>query len=85
MTFDLFLEFGVSTKTLLSLIGIGLSRTSAVAINEYLASDELSEEDVFERLKERRWQSYNLSNIVKREINHVIERRTAMLGVAGVA
>jgi superfamily II DNA/RNA helicase len=85
LTFDLYLEFGVSTKTLLSLIGIGLSRTSAVAINEFLASDDLSEEEVFERLKERRWQGYNIPNIVKREIGRIVERRTAMPGTSNVA
>jgi Helicase conserved C-terminal domain len=85
LSFDLYLEFGVSTKTLLSLIGIGLSRTSAVAINEFLGSDDLSEEDVFVRLKERRWQGFNLPNIVKREIGQVVERRTAMLGISDVA
>lgn len=30
LKFDLYLEFGVATETLLSLIGLGLSRTSAI-------------------------------------------------------
>jgi superfamily II DNA/RNA helicase len=75
-SFDLFLEFGVSTTTLLSLIGIGLSRTSAVAVNEYLGSDDLSEEEVVGWLREGRWQNYNLSNVVKREIDQLVLRRT---------
>jgi superfamily II DNA/RNA helicase len=85
LTFDLYLEFGVSTKTLLSLIGLGLSRTSAVSVNEFLASDSLSEEDVFDRLKERRWQAYNLPNIVKREIGEVVDRRAKISATPNVA
>jgi hypothetical protein len=41
LRFDLYLEFGVSTRTLLSLIGLGLSRMSAVALYEYIAQDDL--------------------------------------------
>jgi DEAD/DEAH box helicase/Helicase conserved C-terminal domain len=75
LTFDLYLEFGVATKTLLSLIGIGLSRTSAVAINEFLGADDLTEELVLERLRWRRWETLNLPAVVKREVSRVLERR----------
>lgn len=74
LKFDLYLEYGVATKTLLSLIGIGLSRTSAIAINEYLADNELDETEVVERLKTRRWETLSLPNIVKREITQTLGR-----------
>src|SRR5206468_13117686 len=37
----LWLEFGASQKTQISLMGLGLSRTSAIIISEYIASDAL--------------------------------------------
>ena len=37
------LEFGVSTRTLLSLMRLGLSRMSAVALNEIIANDSLDQ------------------------------------------
>jgi hypothetical protein len=80
LRFDLFLEFGVATTTLLSLIGIGLSRTSAVAINEFLASDQLSEPEVLDELAIREWETMELSPIVKREIDRVLEYRRPLAG-----
>jgi hypothetical protein len=85
LTFDLFLEFGVSTKTLLSLIEVGLSRTSAVAINEYFASDDLSADEVLEELKQRNWEGYDLPNVVKREIGQIIDRRVASAAGANIS
>lgn len=75
LRFDLFLEFGVATQTLLSLIGIGLSRTSAVALNEYISNDSMSEEDVLDWLQQSGWQSFDLPVIVVREIEILIDRR----------
>jgi len=75
LKFDLYLEFGVATTTLLSLIGLGLSRTSAVALNEYFGSDELSQNQVWERLSSRRWESMDLPAVVKHEIERLIVRR----------
>ncbi|MBP2159131.1 MULTISPECIES: DEAD/DEAH box helicase [Asticcacaulis] len=76
LKFDLYLEYGVATKTLLSLIGIGLSRTSAIAINEYLASNDLDETAVIERLIDRRWRTLAIPSVVKREIERVLAQRS---------
>lgn len=48
------LEFGVSSGTLLSLLGLGLSRMSAVALYEKIARDDLSEADCVEWVTDRR-------------------------------
>lgn len=82
LTFDLFLEFGVSTKTLLSLIGIGLSRTSAVSINEFLGADDLDETQILDRLRGRRWEILSLPAIVKREITETLKRKAPIADVA---
>ena len=78
LRFDLYLEFGVATQTLLSLISLGLSRTSAVAINEFLASDILTEEQIMGWLHDTDWASRDLPLIVKREIEQMIQRRGAL-------
>lgn len=76
LRFDLYLEFGVATKTLLSLIGIGMSRTSAVAINEFLGVDDMTEEQILEHLRSDDWRMFDLPKIVKREIETVAKRRS---------
>ena len=75
LRFDLYLEFGVATQTLLSLIGIGLSRTSAVAINDFLGSDVLTEGDVLRWLRTRRWETLDIPAVVRREVNDLLSRR----------
>lgn len=78
LNYDLYLEFGVATNTLLSMIGLGLSRTSAVEINDWLGNDELDETAVLERLRSRRWQALAIPNLVKREIAELLQRLDAL-------
>ena len=47
------LEFGVSSKTLLSLMELGLSRMSSVALYEKIARDDLSREDCLAWVRDR--------------------------------
>lgn len=64
------LEFGVSTKTLLSLIELGLSRMSAVILYEKIARDDLSKEECVAWLDERqgRFEAMDIPEIVVREL-----------------
>jgi hypothetical protein len=78
LRFDLYLEFGVATQTLLSLIGLGLSRTSAVTLNEFLADDSLSEEDILDWLRARTWQTVDIPKVIQREIEGVLSRRLSL-------
>ncbi|MEP1327054.1 hypothetical protein [Pseudophaeobacter sp.] len=75
LTYDLFLEFGVSTRTLISLIGLGLSRTSSIELSEYIGTTTLSEAEILERLETGEWEALNLPALVKREIRRVIEQK----------
>lgn len=75
LTYDLFLEFGVSTRTLLSLIGLGLSRTSSIELSDYFNRTDLSEDDILQRLETGEWEALNLPALVKREIQRVIEQK----------
>lgn len=77
---ELFLEFGVATTTLLSLIGIGLSRSSAIELSEFLERSELTEEEVLRELHAGEWEKLDLPHIVRREIRETIERRGTLIG-----
>jgi superfamily II DNA/RNA helicase len=75
LTYDLFLEFGVSTRTLITLIGMGLSRTSSIELSDYFGRTNLNEEEVLQRLDDGRWESLSLPSLIKREIRRVIEQK----------
>lgn len=64
------LELGVSTRTLLSLMEIGLSRISAVALYEKIARDDFDREDCVRWVKERvdDLEALELPRLVLREI-----------------
>jgi superfamily II DNA/RNA helicase len=64
------LEFGVSVRTLLSLMELGLSRMSAVALYEKIARDDLSREDCIGWVVERQeqFEGMDIPAIIAREI-----------------
>lgn len=81
MDLNVLLEFGVSQTTQLSLMGLGLSRTSTVAISEYISNDSLDEGRCLAWLQENDWMTQDMPELVKREIgqvlrNHVESHRT---------
>lgn len=66
------LEFGVSSRTLLSLMELGLSRMSSVALYEKIARDNLSKEDCLAWIAEREAQleGMDIPAIIAREIRN---------------
>lgn len=64
------LEFGVSSLTLLSLMELGLSRMSAVALYERIARDDLSKEECIEWIGARvgQFQAMDIPSIIIREV-----------------
>ncbi|WP_457797060.1 DEAD/DEAH box helicase [Methylocystis sp. S23] len=64
------LEFGVSSRTLLALMELGLSRMSAVALYEKIASDDLSREGCLAWVAEREahLEGMDIPAIILREI-----------------
>ncbi|MBX3445658.1 MAG: DEAD/DEAH box helicase [Parvibaculaceae bacterium] len=64
------LEFGVSSRTLLSLMELGLSRMSAVALYEKIVADNLSKEDCLAWVAEResQFEGMDIPAIILREI-----------------
>jgi superfamily II DNA/RNA helicase len=72
--FNVFLELGVNQQTQISLIGIGLSRTSTISVSELITSDSLSEPQVIHWLTENSelWQNTSLPALVKKEVKRVL-------------
>ncbi|WP_233831755.1 DEAD/DEAH box helicase [Paraburkholderia sp. ZP32-5] len=68
------LEFGVSSTTLLSLMELGLSRMSAVALYEKIARDDLDREECVGWIAERvgQFQSMDIPAIIIREVRERI-------------
>jgi superfamily II DNA/RNA helicase len=69
---NMWLEFGVSQQTQLSLIALGLSRSSAISISELIANDELGQKDCLKWLANPNLEMLGLSPIVIAEIRKVI-------------
>lgn len=70
----LYLEMGVNTKTQLSLLNLGLSRTSAVELKEFITSDSFSEKECLAWLTNpnNNWKSYDILEIVRKDIERVL-------------
>lgn len=69
---NIWLEFGASQRTQLSLMGLGLSRTTAIAISEFIADDSLSEEDVLAKLTQFNLASLNLPVAILKELQNLL-------------
>lgn len=69
------LEFGVSSRTLLSLMELGLSRMSAVALYEKIARDDLSQQDCIGWVQERdaQFEGMGIPVIMLREIRSKLQ------------
>ena len=71
------LELGVSRMTELSMISLGLSRTTAVALSEHIIDDELDKSDCLRWLRQRDIEALGLPVLVQLEIEALLERRPA--------
>lgn len=65
---SMMLELGVSRRTEVSLMAIGLSRTSTIALAEYIVDDNLLPHQVIEWLFDRNIDSLPLPSLVRKEI-----------------
>lgn len=68
----LMLELGVSRETDASLMSIGLSRTSAIAIGELIVSDTLTPAEVFVWLQDQDLESLDLPRLVVSEARRAV-------------
>lgn len=72
--FWMYLEFGVSKKTQLSLMSLGLSRSSVTAISEYIKDDSLNEIQSLDWLATNSWPEFGLTRLTELEIEAVLRR-----------
>ncbi|ADO75134.1 DEAD/DEAH box helicase [Stigmatella aurantiaca] len=81
--FNVFLELGVSLQTQIALIGVGLSRTSSVALSEIITEDKLTEPQVLQWLRdnEELWRNFPLPSLVKKEVERVLNQHKERAGV----
>lgn len=68
---SIWLEFGASQQTQLSMMGLGLSRTTAIALSEFILDDNLSESEVLERITSLSIESLGLPLAIQREIKTI--------------
>lgn len=68
---NIWLEFGASQDTQISLMNLGLSRTTAIALSEYISADNLDVKQCIKWIKENNINQLDLSSIIKEEINRL--------------
>jgi hypothetical protein len=71
-TLTLMLELGVSRPTDVSLIGLGLTRTTVLALSDYLYDDELDREGALAWLRTAPLERFRLLPMSRREIAEVL-------------
>ena len=68
---NLWLEFGVSQTTQISLMTMGFSRTSAIALAEYISSDALTVQECREWITKLEIETLDVSGIIQEEIRRI--------------
>lgn len=71
---SLWLEFGVSEETQISLLAIGFSRQTAIILSELIVNSELNKFEVIKWLIDMQLDNYDISPIVKSEIYEIRKR-----------
>ncbi|MCX6925205.1 MAG: DEAD/DEAH box helicase [Verrucomicrobia bacterium] len=66
------LESGVAERTMIALIGLGLSRTAAVELAGHIPKTELSIDGVITWLRERSLEVYGISPVIIREVERAL-------------
>jgi DEAD/DEAH box helicase len=67
----LFLELGASSKTMVNLVGMGLSRTAAGLVTEVAVNKDMSRNEVERWLPRQNWEAAGISSVVLRELQRV--------------
>lgn len=73
--FWLYLEFGVSKRTQLSLMSLGLSRSSAIALSDFIPQSDLTESECVQWFLDNHWDEFDLPRLTEIEIKAALTRR----------
>jgi hypothetical protein len=68
----LFLELGASSRTMVNLIGLGVSRTAAGILTGKAANKEMTRPQAEQWLRTRNWETLDVSAIVLRDVVRII-------------
>lgn len=68
---NLWLEFGVSQKTHLSLLSIGLTRNTVVELTQYITNSNMSKEEALVWLNTQEFEKFDLSPIILDDIKKI--------------
>ncbi len=69
---NLWLEFGVSQKTHLSLLSLGLSRNTVIELTSYIVNTQMSKEESLTWIKEQNLEQLDLSTIIIEDIKKIL-------------
>ena len=69
---NLWLEFGASQQTQISLMSMGFTRTAALELSELMVATELSKDDCLQWLMNNDYHSMAISATIISEINRVL-------------
>lgn len=77
LDFNIMLEFGVSQTTQVSLVSLGLSRTSSIALSDLIARDDLTPRECVDWLRGRDLEALPLPVLVRDEVTaRLLRERT---------
>jgi hypothetical protein len=68
----LYLEIGACSGTMVNLIGLGFSRTTAGLINEKAAKHDMDRNSCYRWLKRQNWESSDLPRVCRDEIKAIL-------------
>jgi hypothetical protein len=71
---QLSLEFGVNITTQLSLISLGLSRSTAISISEYMTNSNMEPREALLWLEHNPIENFELPNLIKLEVTDLLSR-----------
>ena len=69
---NLWLEFGVSQKTHLSLLSLGLSRNTVIALTEYIVNTQMSKDESLSWLRQQNIEQLELSKILIEDVKKIL-------------
>ncbi len=70
---NLWLEFGVSLKTHLSMLSLGLSRNTVIELSSFITNSDLSRNECLKWLKEQDFTLMEISPIIQQDIKKVFD------------
>jgi hypothetical protein len=68
----LFLELGASSRTMVNLIGLGVSRTAAGILTDKAVNKEMTRPDAEQWLRAQNWETSDVSGIVVRDVLRIV-------------